>query len=237
MKTKKTSNKKSSKKNQVTIHQEAGWNVINDPVLFATRILRANLWEREVEILRSIQHHRRTAIKACHGVGKTFTLAHAVLWWLARYNDGIVLTTAPTKRQVETQLWSEIHRVAKRSKCTFPQINTTKLKFRGDENFALGLSTNRSENFHGYHGKHLLIIADEAPGLESGIWDAIAGAMAGGKVHVVMAGNPRLPAGAFFDAFGRERDLWNCISVDAFESPNLAGISLEQLLEMDPRED
>ena len=88
--------------------------------------------------------------------------------------------------------------------------------------------------FKGYHGKHLLIIADEAPGLESGIWDAIAGAMAGGKVHVVMAGNPILPAGAFFDAFGRERDLWNCISVDAFDSPNLAGISLEQLLEMDP---
>jgi hypothetical protein len=82
----------------------------------------------------------------------------------------------------------------------------------------------------------MLIIADEAPGLESGIWDAIAGAMAGGKVHVVMAGNPLLPAGAFFDAFGRERELWNCISVDAVDSPNLAGVSLEQLLEMDPSE-
>src|ERR1700723_2779683 len=125
MKTKKTS-KKSSKKNQVTIDQEAGWNVINDPVLFAMRILRANLWEREVEILRSIQNHRRTAIKACHGVGKTFTLAHAVLWWLVRYEDGIVLTTAPTKRQVETQLWSEIHRVGARSKFVFPEINNTR---------------------------------------------------------------------------------------------------------------
>jgi hypothetical protein len=133
-------------------------------------------------------------------------------------------------------LWSEIHRVAARSKFGLPEINATKLKFRGEDNFALGLSTNRAENFQGYHGKHMLIIADEAPGLESGIWDAIAGAMAGGKVHVVMAGNPLLPAGAFFDAFGRERDLWNCIGVDAFDSPNLAGISLEQLLEMDPGE-
>jgi phage terminase large subunit len=80
----------------------------------------------------------------------------------------------------------------------------------------------------------LLIIADEAPGLESGIWDAIAGTKAGGKVHVVMAGNPILPAGAFFDGFSRGRDLWNCITVDAFDSPNLAGLSLEQLLQMDP---
>jgi len=90
--------------------------VIKDPVLFATQILGANLWQREVEILQSIQHHRRTAIKACHGVGKTFTLAHAALWWLVRYEDGIVLTTAPTLRQVATQLWSELHRVAASSK-------------------------------------------------------------------------------------------------------------------------
>ena len=102
-----------TKKNRVTLEREkSAQNMIKDPVLFATQILGANLWEREVEILRSIQHYRRTAIKACHGVGKTFTLAQAVLWWLARYDDGIVLTTAPTRRQVETQLWSEIHRVA-----------------------------------------------------------------------------------------------------------------------------
>src|ERR1700693_5307486 len=115
--------------------QIAQWHeIISDPVLFATNILDTQLWQREIEILRSIQIHTRTAIKACHGVGKTFTLAHAALWWLARYDDGIVLTTAPTLRQVETQLWSELHRVAKRSKCTFPEINMTKLKLRGDEN-------------------------------------------------------------------------------------------------------
>src|ERR1700674_2382344 len=237
MKTKKISKKKSSKKNQMTRdHGEDGQNLIKDPVLFATRILGANLWEREVEILRSIKQRRHTAIKACHGVGKTFTLAHAALWWLARYDDGIVLTTAPTLRQVQTQLWSELHRVGARSKLGFPEINVTKLKLRGEDNVALGLASNRTETFQGCHGRHLLIIADEAPGLESGIWDAIAGTMAGGKVHVVMAGNPILPAGAFFDAFGRGRDLWNCISVDAFDSPNLAGISLEQLLQMDPSE-
>jgi phage terminase large subunit len=235
MKTKRSSNKKSYKKDQLTLNQGKSLeSLLKDPVLFATRTLGANLWAREVEILRSIQLHRHTAIKACHGVGKTFTLAHAVLWWLVRYEDGIVLTTAPTLRQVETQLWSEIHRVAARAKFSFPEINTTGFKLRGEDNFALGLSTNRSDNFQGYHGKHLLIIADEAPGLESRIWDAIAGTMAGGKVHVVMAGNPILPAGAFFDAFGRGRDLWNCITVDAFDSPNLAGISLEQLLQMDP---
>lgn len=210
--------------------------VISDPVLFATHVLGVDLWQREAEILRSIKTHRRSAVKACHGVGKTFTLAVAALWWLARYPEGIVLTTSPTQRQVRTQLWSEIHRAVDRAKVPYPKLNATEIKFRGDNNFAIGFSTNQTENFQGYHGKYVLIIADEAPGIESGIWDAMAGTMAGGKVHIVMAGNPTVPSGAFFDAFTRERGLWNCLTISAFDSPNLSGLTLEQLLELDPSE-
>ena len=211
--------------------------VVCDPVLFAKHILGLTLWEREAEILRSIQHRRRTAIKACHGVGKTFTLAVATLWWLARYPEGVVLTTSATQRQVKTQLWFEIHRAAGRAKVPYPKLKTTELEFRDDNNFAIGFSTNQAENFQGYHGKNVLIIADEAPGIESGIWDAIAGTMAGGNVHIVMAGNPTVPSGAFFDAFTKERGLWNCVTIDAFDSPNLKSMKLEELLQLDPTED
>src|SRR6202521_2915570 len=210
--------------------------IVVDPVLFASHVLGADLWEREAEILQSIKDHRRTAVKACHGVGKTFTLAIAALWWLARYREGIVLTTSPTQRQVRTQLWSEIHRAVERAKVPYPKLKTTELKFRDDNNFAIGFSTNQTENFQGYHGKDVLIIADEAPGIESGIWGAIAGTMAGGNVHIVMAGNPTIPSGAFFDAFSGERGIWKCYTIDAFDSPNLQGLSLEQLLQLDPAE-
>jgi hypothetical protein len=211
-------------------------DVVRDPVLFANQFLGVSLWDREAEILQSIKDHRRTAVKACHGVGKTFTLAIATLWWLARYREGIVLTTSPTQRQVRTQLWSEIHRAVERAKVPYPKLKTTELKFRDDNNFALGFSTNQAENFQGYHGKQVLIIADEAPGIESGIWDAVAGTMAGGEVHIVMAGNPTVPSGAFFDAFTKERGLWNCFTISAFDSPNLIGLELEQLLRLDPAE-
>ena len=204
-----------------------------DPVLFARRFLGVQLWERQVEILHSIRTHRKTAVKACHGVGKTFILAVAALWWLSRYRDGIVLTTSSTFRQVKTQIWSELHRLVANAKIPYPEIHKTELKLRGDENFALGLSTNQAENFQGYHGKHVLIIADEAPGIQPEIWDAMAGVAAGGDVRVVMAGNPTTPSGPFYDAFHRERSSWKCISIDAFDSPNLEGISLEQLLQID----
>src|ERR1017187_9790114 len=105
-------------------------NVVRDPVLFASHVLGLDLWPREVEILRSIKIHRRTAIKACHGVGKTFTLAVTALWWLARYHEGIVLTTSSTLRQVRTQLWFEIHRLGDHAKVPFPKLKTPELKFR-----------------------------------------------------------------------------------------------------------
>ena len=223
-------------KSALTAEQQAyAQKLMRDPVLFATQVLGVELWEREAEILRSIQTQRRTAIRACHGVGKTFTLAAAVLWWLARYKDGIVLTTAPTLRQVQTQLWLEIQSLVARAKIPYAEQepNTAKLKLRGDNNFALGLSTDQAENFQGHHGKEVLIIADEAPGIEPAIWDAIAGIMAGGTVHIVMAGNPTQPSGRFFDAFHRGRGRWNCITIDAFDSPHLNGRTLEKLLQLD----
>ncbi len=149
-----------------------------------------------------------------------------MLWWLARCREGIVLTTSPTQRQVKTQLWPKIHRVVEHAKVPYPPLKTTECKLRNDSNFAIGFSTNQAKNFQGYHGKYVLIVADETPGIESGIWDAIAGTKAGGKVHIAMAGNPTTPSGAFFDAFHLERDLWNCVSIDAFDSPNLRGLSL-----------
>ena len=147
-----------------------------------------------------------------------------------------MLTTSSTLRQVRTQLWFEIHRLVDHAKVPFPKLKTSELKFRDDNNFALGFSTDQAENFQGFHGKQVLIVADEAPGIEPGIFDAIAGTMAGGRVHAVMAGNPTIPSGPFFDAFTKERGLWKCLSIDAFDSPNLKGLNLEQLLTMDPAE-
>ena len=61
--------------------------------------------------------------------------------------EGIVLTTSSTLRQVRTQLWFEVHRLVDHAKVPFPQLKTTELKFRDDNNFALGFSTDQAETF------------------------------------------------------------------------------------------
>ena len=210
--------------------------VVRDPLRFAKHFLGVELWKSQMESLNSIKTKRRTAIKSCHASGKTFVLAVSALWWLARYRDGIVIMISATERQVRTQLWNEVRRIVAKAKVPYPPVKSTELKLRDDNNFAIGFSTNQAENFQGYHGRHVLIIADEAPGIESGIFDAIAGTMAGGNVRIVLAGNPTVPSGAFFDAFTKERGLWNCITIDAFDCPNLKGMKLEELLQLDPTE-
>src|SRR5580704_8193701 len=125
--------KKKNSAGELSLQQiKVGKSLLLDPVLFATRVLGVELCDHEIMILRSIQHKTRTAIKACHAIGKTFTLAVAALWWLARYREGIVLTTSSTQRQVRTQLWLEIHRLVDHAKVPFPKLKTTELKFRDD---------------------------------------------------------------------------------------------------------
>ena len=208
---------------------------VTEPVLFAQRILGVKLWDKQIEILNSVRNHRRTAIKSCHA-GKTFILGVLALWWLARYRNGLVITTSSTFRQVKSQIWAEIHRLVANAKVPYPEVNKTELKLRGENNVAFGLSTNKAENFQGCHGRHILIIVDEAPGIDPEIWPAIAGITAGGDVRVAMAGNPTTPSGPFYDAFYQERSSWNCITIDSFDTPNLKGITLEQLLASDPSE-
>jgi hypothetical protein len=199
-----------------------------DPVAFARTILREDLWTKQREILSSLVAHRRVAVKACHASGKTFVAAAAVLWWLAANEDGIAITTAPTWTQVKKILWGEIRATAQRATGFFPDPNVVSLQISPNR-YALGLATNQGVNFQGFHGK-VLIVMDEAPGIEGDIWEAIEGIRAGGDVRVLALGNPVVGSGSFFDVFTSGRSGWHPMTISAWDTPNLAGLTLEALL-------
>ena len=68
------------------------------------------------------------------------------------------------------------------------------------------------------------------------IYEAIEGIRAGGDVRVLALGNPIISSGPFYDAFGSNRGGWNPITISAFDTPNLEGITLEDLLRMSDKE-
>ena len=104
-----------------------------------------------------------------------------------------------------------------------------------DANYIQGISTNEAVKFQGIHGREHPDHRDEAPGIRADIWDAIEG-VGRGDVHASMLGNPVIPSGYFFNAFGRGRAIWDTFTISAFDTPNLAGVTMEQLLAMGDEE-
>jgi phage terminase large subunit len=204
--------------------------LIQDPVKFAERVLGHHVWSKQAEILTAVAEHPRVAVKACHGSSKTFAAAEAALYWATLHKDGIVITTAPTFEQIKNVLWREIHKSLLGSKFAYPKPNLTELRL-SPSNYILGWSTNEGIRFQGLHG-HVLFIVDEAPGVQAEIWESIEGARAGGEVHVLALGNPTITGGPFYDAFTEHRTTWKTISIDAFETPNLEGLTLEMLRDL-----
>src|SRR5207249_6850366 len=137
-------------------------------------------------------------------------------------------TTAPRWTQVERVLWGEIHKAVAMSRVAYPPLNQTELRL-GPDNYAIGLSTDQGIRFQGFHGR-LLLVLDEAPGVRADIYEAIEGIRAGGDVHILALGNPIVPSGPFYDAFASNRQGWATFTIDAFDTPNLAGLTLEHLL-------
>ena len=76
----------------------------DDPAGFARDILGSRWWDAQTEIADALTKHRRVAVKAANGVGKTYLAADLCLWFLYTHTPSVVLTTAPTWRQVETLL-------------------------------------------------------------------------------------------------------------------------------------
>lgn len=194
----------------------------SDPVVYATEVLGHDLWDVPVAILRALDvPNARVAVKGCHSSGKTHCAAAAVQWWAD--TQGIAVTTAPTGDQVERLLWGEIRRTRPLARRKLPgTLLTTELKIDA-EHYAFGRSTDQGVRFQGLHG-NVLVVIDEAPGVQPDILEAIEGIAAGGDVRVLMIGNPTIPSGPFYDAFTSNRSRWTTFSIDAFTTPNLRSL-------------
>lgn len=202
----------------------------DDPMWFITDVLGQDPWEAARDIIAAIgKPHARVAVKACHASAKTHTSAAIVLWWV--FSGGIAVTTAPSWPQVKKLLWGEIHDAYHRARVKLGGVlNQTELII-GPQCYATGLSTNEGVRFQGFHGR-VLIVIDEAPGVLPEIWEAIEGIRAAGDVRVLALGNPTIASGPFYDAFGADRARWQTFTIDAFNTPNLRGVTLDALRTM-----
>ena len=194
---------------------------VRSPLAFAEAYLGVQLWSKQEEVLNALSENRRVAVKAGNGLGKGFTAAVAVLWFLSCHAPAIVLTTAPTARQVRHVLWREIGRLHGNSAQRLGgNMFSTRLEVAHDR-FALGLSTDEADQFQGFHSPNMLVVVDEAEGVSEGIYEAIDAVMTGSNCKLLLIGNPTSDSGAFRRAFYEDRRMFHTITISALESPNV----------------
>ena len=183
-----------------------------EPIKFSQSFFGSKLWDKQQEIFWAVRDHNRVAVESGNTIGKSRVAAEIVWWYLLSHYPSKVITTAPTMTQIEDILWKEIANLYHHSKVPIGgDLLTTEIKLN-EEWFALGLSTNEVNRFMGFHSPNLLVIIDEAIGVDPMIWEAIEGLHAS---KILAIGNPLVPEGNFFKCFSSP--LWHKIKVSCEE--------------------
>lgn len=204
--------------------KERGRLYRHNPVGWVTERLRQVVWSKQREIMLSIRDNRRTAVRSCHGVGKSHTASLIASWWLDTHPPGeaFVVTSAPTFAQVRAILWRYIRRTHRRGKLA-GRVNQTEWHL-DDELVAFGRkpADHDESAFQGIHARYVLVILDEACGIPEQLWVAADALTTNADCRILAIGNPDNPA-SHFRKVCQPGSGWHVIGISAFESPNLTG--------------
>ena len=191
---------------------------------FAEQKLGEALWSKQRDVARSVMVNRRTAVMSCHQAGKSYAASRLTAWWLWSHAPGtaFVVSTAPTFEQVRAVLWREIGR-AHRKGNLLGRVNQTEW-WIGDEMVAFGRKPGDTDPsaFQGIHAEYVLVILDEACGIDRELWLAALSLAANDKSRILAIGNPDDP-GSHFAQVCKPGSGWNVIQISYADTPNFTG--------------
>lgn len=191
-----------------------------DPLGFAADILGVDLWAKQQAILHAFATQPQVAVKSGHGVGKSFVAAVGALWSVYCFRPSLVLTTAPSRRQVEKVLWKEIRILHARAGSKLNGLCLkTQLEVSLEQN-AFGFTADSPEAAAGQHCEHIRLLLDEASGIPEAIYEALQGALTGEDTGLLAIGNPTRPEGLLYDAFTHPEGIWDRHTITCYDSPN-----------------
>ena len=207
---------------------------VDDPDLFNSAWLnRPDYYSRQVEMCRSVVDYRTTVVYSGNAIGKDYWIGGLVPWWLYTRPNSLVIVTGPTQTVLGSVTWKEIRRAIEGSYLPVKPRITGGIKASPAMVeikpgwHALGYSTTSVERASGQHAKDLLVIVEEASGVEDEIYDALESLK---YTKLVAIGNPIRAEGRFVDlirqadtdrADGIPKDkATNAIRIPSTDSPD-----------------
>ncbi len=168
----------------------------------------------------------RCAVASGHGISKTFTVSHLLLWLLCTRPNAKAVITAATAPQLATKTWPQIATTLRRSLyrewwtisnargAMRIQHRERPESWRAD---ALTADPDNAQSFAGGHAadSSYVQIFDEASAIDDRIWTVAEGATTDGEPHWYAFGNPTVNSGYFYEAFNAQRHRWLTRTVDS----------------------
>ena len=168
----------------------------------------------------------REAIASGHGVGKSAEVAWLILWAMSTFEDTRGVVTANKDEQLRTKTWAELSKWYRlcitnqwfylTATAIYSRDPAHEKTWRIDAN---PWSVHNTEAFAGLHnhGKRILVIFDEASGIDDQIWEVTDGAMTDSHTEIIWCvyGNMTRNSGKFIACFGSDR--WTTGRVDSRE--------------------
>lgn len=213
---------------QAILKQRVRWIEHGDE--FVRDMLGEELEPYQIEIMDSVEKHVRTAVKSCHDSGKSYTASRLAGKYLATHPDSIVLTTAPTFRQVENVIWREIRGMYHKAIRPFGGDEPLKTRWEYSPNwYAIGISSRDSNAIQGFHSKSgdILIIVDEGAGVSEDVFEGIEALLTSGRARLLVIGNPTSLSGKFFRMF--KDPTVNKITISCFDTANFKANGIKNI--------
>lgn len=223
----------------------------NNPVLWAKDRLGVTFYWKQEDASMSVVRYKSTAIKAGHGVGKSFWAAILACWWIdTRPTTKVfVASTAPSADQVSGVLWREIRKAwqlshnlhteyLRRSKLgmdtegypdrPLPGYITQQNQWKDDLGNLIGQGRKPPDNkaedaFQGFHDGYVLAIGDEACGLSESMIEGLSNITTNADSKRILIGNPTNPLSHFGKIFKIDTGAWNLQTISVMDSPNFHG--------------
>ena len=215
------------------------------PVEFLRDVLGFNAWgpdesptghPGQVGIAEALCKQKRATVVSCNGAGKTSFAARLAIWFMCTRKNAIVITVAPTWKQVVTLLWSNLREAHRSALKDLPGQPKTYQWGLSPMWFAMGVSTDKEEQFQGFHAAtaqrrvdeegnvimegepgEILVIMDEASGIKPFAFNAIKGYMTQGHAYALYIGNGNNSDGPFYES--HQSDNWPSFQIGAFDVP------------------
>lgn len=175
--------------------------------------------------------NKRTVAQSGAGIGKSFVSAVIICWWVCTHptDEVYVWTTAPGASQVGGILWAEIRKLHERLKLP-GRVTLDNHWWIGQRLVASGRkpadpaggADDAPDTGQGFHARYLLVVLDDAGGLEVWLWDSAENITTGDDCRIFATGNPD-HAGSRFAQVCDEHELWTHFRASVFDSPNFTG--------------